>query len=62
MTDLEKAAVKVTLKDLAEKDIPLIIEAEIEKVPESYKGIVKALWEGMKPSLIAMIDAKIEGI
>ena len=62
MTDLEKVAIKKFAKDLVDEHIPQIISAEIEKVPEAYKGVVKAIWDGMWPMAKAALDAKIDAI
>jgi hypothetical protein len=61
MTDAEKAVEIQACKDL-EKDLLALLDAEIEKVPDAYKPMVKAIWAPMELSIKSFIDTKIAAL
>lgn len=54
-----KAAVKAILLDIADKEIPALIVAEVSKLPVAYAPMVQGALSAFYPSVDAMIDAKI---
>ncbi len=62
MTEAEVALFKGLAKEFAEKELPAILEVEMQRVPQPYAGIVEMVYNVLKPQMIAALDAKIEAI
>lgn len=62
MTQAETDIVKALLREVADKDLPAIIQAEEQKLPASYAPLVQAVTAAVMPELIKAIDAKIDSI
>ena len=57
-----KAAVQALLLDIADKEIPALIQAELAKLPVAYGPMAGAAFSALYPSIDAMIDAKIAAL
>ena len=62
MTQAEAAVLKQELHDLVDKELPALIAAEEARLPVAYSALVSAVTSAILPSLITMIDAKIDAI
>lgn len=57
-----KAGEIQVLKDLVDKELPLIEQAECERLPSAYQPLVKAVIAALQPAVQAALDAKIAKI
>jgi hypothetical protein len=57
-----KAGEIQVLKDLVDKELPLIEQAECERLPAAYQGVVKLVIAALQPKIQEALDAKIAQI
>ncbi len=57
-----KAAEIQVLKDIVDKELPILLVAEVERLPAAYQSVINAILPIVSPLLIAALDAKIAAL
>ncbi len=47
------------LKDIVDRDLPLLLQAEVQRLPVAYQDLVKGILPIISPLLVSAIDSQL---